>query len=147
MNKPLTILYSLAPRTGPARRMRKSLCRRASAPCPRYWTTCRRRSPGHAAAFQNRRTVRAAVNQEFADLSQPIQPGDEVAFFRRSPADRGQGPVGNHLTASYRAFALASDRVAPDLAASAAAMNSSRSPSSTASGFPFSTPVRRSFTN
>jgi hypothetical protein len=49
--------------------------------------------------------------------------------------------------ACYRAFALASDRVAPDRAARAAAMNSSRSPSSTASGLPFSTPVRRSFTN
>ena len=50
-------------------------------------------------------------------------------------------------TGHYRACALASDRVAPDLAASAAAMNSSRSPSSTASGLPFSTPVRRSFTS
>jgi sulfur-carrier protein len=39
------------------------------------------RSPGYASAFQNRRTVRAAVNQEFADPSQPIKPGDEVAFF------------------------------------------------------------------
>jgi sulfur-carrier protein len=38
-------------------------------------------SPRHEAAFRNRRTVRAAVNQEFADLSSPIQPGDEVAFF------------------------------------------------------------------
>ncbi len=47
----------------------------------------------------------------------------------------------------YRADALASLRVAPDLAASAAAMNASRSPSSTAAGLPFSTPVRRSFTN
>lgn len=39
------------------------------------------RSPGHAAAFQNRRTVRCAVNQEFADPSARIHPGDEVAFF------------------------------------------------------------------
>jgi sulfur-carrier protein len=39
------------------------------------------RSTAHAAAFRNRRTVRAAVNQEFADLTWPIQPGDEVAFF------------------------------------------------------------------
>src|SRR5580704_15182157 len=38
------------------------------------------RSPGHAAAFQNRRTIRAAVNKEFADPSEPIQPGDEVVF-------------------------------------------------------------------
>jgi len=39
------------------------------------------RSPGHRAAFENRRTVRAAVNQEFADLLDPVRPGDEVAFF------------------------------------------------------------------
>jgi molybdopterin synthase sulfur carrier subunit len=39
------------------------------------------RSPGHAAALQNRRTVRTAVNQEFAALSAPIVPGDEVAIF------------------------------------------------------------------
>ena len=38
-------------------------------------------SPGHAAAFQNRRTVRCAVNQDFADPTTPIRPGDEVAFF------------------------------------------------------------------
>jgi molybdopterin synthase sulfur carrier subunit len=39
------------------------------------------RSPGHALAFQNRRTVRCAVNQEFADPASPVRPGDEVAFF------------------------------------------------------------------
>jgi molybdopterin synthase sulfur carrier subunit len=39
------------------------------------------RSPGHESAFRNRRTVRAAVNQEFADLLDPVGPGDEVAFF------------------------------------------------------------------
>jgi len=39
------------------------------------------RGPGFAAAFQNRKTVRCAVNQEFADPSVRIQPGDEVAFF------------------------------------------------------------------
>ncbi len=39
------------------------------------------RGPGHAAAFQNRRTVRCAVNQEFADPSTVLRPGDEVAFF------------------------------------------------------------------
>ncbi len=47
----------------------------------------------------------------------------------------------------YRACAEASLRVAPTRAASAAAMNSSKSPSSTASGLPVSTPVRRSFTS
>jgi molybdopterin converting factor subunit 1 len=38
-------------------------------------------SPRHAAAFQNRRAVRCAVNQDFADPATPIRPGDEVAFF------------------------------------------------------------------
>jgi molybdopterin converting factor subunit 1 len=39
------------------------------------------RSPGHASAFANRRTVRCAVNQEFADPDARVGPGDEVAFF------------------------------------------------------------------
>jgi molybdopterin synthase sulfur carrier subunit len=39
------------------------------------------RTPGHQSAFSNRRTVRVAVNQEFADLLDPVRPGDEVAFF------------------------------------------------------------------
>jgi molybdopterin synthase sulfur carrier subunit len=39
------------------------------------------RSPGHASAFANRRTVRCAVNQEFADPAARVGPGDEVAFF------------------------------------------------------------------
>lgn len=37
--------------------------------------------PRHAAAFQNRETVRCAVNQEFADPDTVLRPGDEVAFF------------------------------------------------------------------
>jgi sulfur-carrier protein len=39
------------------------------------------RSPRHAAAFQNQKTIRCAVNQEFADPSAHLSPGDEVAFF------------------------------------------------------------------
>ena len=39
------------------------------------------RSPGHASAFASRRTVRCAVNQDFADPTTRIAPGDEVAFF------------------------------------------------------------------
>lgn len=39
------------------------------------------RSPGHASAFANRRTVRCAVNQDFADPATRLHPGDEVAFF------------------------------------------------------------------
>ncbi len=38
-------------------------------------------SPGHADAFANRRTIRCAVNQEFARPDQPVRQGDEVAFF------------------------------------------------------------------
>ena len=36
---------------------------------------------GHAAVFQNRHTVRCAVNQDFAGPDAPVRPGDEVAFF------------------------------------------------------------------
>jgi molybdopterin synthase sulfur carrier subunit len=39
------------------------------------------RNDRYAAAFQHRRTIRCAVNQEFADPSSPVQAGDEVAFF------------------------------------------------------------------
>jgi len=39
------------------------------------------RDPGHAAAFQNRRTIRCAINQEFASPDAAIAPGDEIAFF------------------------------------------------------------------
>lgn len=39
------------------------------------------RSPGHASAFANPRTIRAAVNQEFATPDRRIAPGDEIAFF------------------------------------------------------------------
>ena len=42
------------------------------------WLTAR--SPRYAAAFQTRRAVRCAVNQDFADPATPIRPGDEVAF-------------------------------------------------------------------
>jgi len=35
----------------------------------------------HAAAFKDRKTVRCAVNQEFADMATLLRPGDEVAFF------------------------------------------------------------------
>ncbi len=41
----------------------------------------RQRSAGHAAAFAMARTVRCAVNQEFADPATKLSPGDEIAFF------------------------------------------------------------------
>ncbi|WP_254073050.1 molybdopterin converting factor subunit 1 [Acidisphaera sp. S103] len=37
--------------------------------------------PRYANAFANRRTVRCAVNQEFAGPDAVIRAGDEVAFF------------------------------------------------------------------
>ena len=35
----------------------------------------------HVSAFQNRRSIRCAVNQEFADPATVLSAGDEVAFF------------------------------------------------------------------
>ena len=35
----------------------------------------------HAAAFRNQTTIRCAVNQEFAEPTALLHPGDEVAFF------------------------------------------------------------------
>lgn len=39
------------------------------------------RGPGFAASFTANRTVRCAVNQEFARPETPVADGDEVAFF------------------------------------------------------------------
>ena len=78
---PLTILYFawLRERTGASQE---------SVPLPAGVTTVGElvawlaaRSPGHASAFANRRTVRCAVNQDFADYAARVGPGDEVAFF------------------------------------------------------------------
>lgn len=81
MSKPLTILYFawLRERTGLAQE---------ELPLPEgvgsvgqlidYLSA---RDPRHEAAFRNRKTIRCAINQEFAPLSFPVQPGDEVAFF------------------------------------------------------------------
>ena len=35
------------------------------------------RGGGYASAFANRKTVRCAVNHEFADPTTPVRPGDE----------------------------------------------------------------------
>jgi len=81
MTKPLTILYFawLRERTG---------CAEERLPLPDGVRTVAdlaawlgERSAGHRAAFANLRTVRAAVNQEFADPATVLNPGDEVAFF------------------------------------------------------------------
>ena len=39
------------------------------------------RSPGHAAAFQDRNSVRIAIDQEFAEPDATIQGAREIAFF------------------------------------------------------------------
>ena len=38
-------------------------------------------SPGHAAAFANPTAIRAAINQDFAGLSDVVSDADEIAFF------------------------------------------------------------------
>ena len=80
-NTPLTILYFawLRERTGLARE--ELLLPAGIETVAGLVDYLAMRGPGHAAAFQNRGTVRCAVNQEFADPSAPIGPGDEVAFF------------------------------------------------------------------
>ena len=39
------------------------------------------RGPGYAAALENRRAIRVAVNQDYADNDHPLAPQDEVALF------------------------------------------------------------------
>ncbi|MFO1028371.1 MAG: molybdopterin converting factor subunit 1 [Acetobacteraceae bacterium] len=39
------------------------------------------RGGGYASAFANRRTIRCAVNQEFAEPGTAVNPGDEIGFF------------------------------------------------------------------
>lgn len=38
-------------------------------------------SPRHAEAFANPAVIKAAINQDFAELDAPIADGDEVALF------------------------------------------------------------------
>jgi sulfur-carrier protein len=81
MTQPVTVLYFawLRERTGTAREeiVLPDDVRTVSALLDHLTA----RSPGHAAALHNRRTVRTAVNQEFADPAGAVHPGDEVAFF------------------------------------------------------------------
>jgi molybdopterin converting factor subunit 1 len=81
MNKPLTILYFawLRERTGFAQE--EIALPDGVATVSALVDYLSSRSAAHATAFQNRRTVRCAVNQEFAEPSSPVRPGDEVAFF------------------------------------------------------------------
>jgi molybdopterin converting factor subunit 1 len=78
---PLTVLWFawLRERTGTAEEQVSPPADIATVGALIDWLSAR--SPRHAAAFQNRRTVRCAVNQDFADPATPVRPGDEVAFF------------------------------------------------------------------
>jgi molybdopterin synthase sulfur carrier subunit len=81
MSNPVTVLYFawLRERTGTAEET--VTLPDASTTVAHLVGLLAARSAGHAAAFQNRRAVRCAVNQEFADPSALVRPGDEVAFF------------------------------------------------------------------
>jgi molybdopterin synthase sulfur carrier subunit len=81
IDAPLTILYFawLRERTGTAEETVTPPADVRTVGDLNAWLA--ERSPGHASAFANRRTVRCAVNQDFADPAAPIGPGDEVAFF------------------------------------------------------------------
>jgi molybdopterin synthase sulfur carrier subunit len=78
---PLTILYFawLRERTGTSQESVTPPAGVATVGDLVGWLAAR--SPGHASAFANRRTVRCAVNQDFADPATRVGPGDEVAFF------------------------------------------------------------------
>ena len=78
---PLTILYFawLRERTGTSQECVTVPPAVATVGALMDWLAAR--SPGHANAFANRRTIRCAVNQEFADPAARVGPGDEVAFF------------------------------------------------------------------
>jgi molybdopterin synthase sulfur carrier subunit len=81
MSKPLTILYFawLRERTGSTQE--ELLLPGGVETVGDLIDYLSARNPRHATAFRNHKTIRYAVNQEFADLSSSIRPGDEVAFF------------------------------------------------------------------
>ena len=41
----------------------------------------RGRSAGHQTALRNLKTVRVAINRNYAGLDSPVRPDDEIAFF------------------------------------------------------------------
>ena len=81
MTKPLTVLYFawLRERVGMAQQ--EVILPQGVSTVSDLLDYLSASSPRHLVAFQQRRTIRCAVNQEFSDPSGKIQPGDEVAFF------------------------------------------------------------------
>jgi molybdopterin converting factor subunit 1 len=78
---PLTILYFawLREKTGTSEETLTPPARVRTVDDLMGWLA--ERSPGHTIAFSNRRVVRCAVNQNFAEPATFLHPGDEVAFF------------------------------------------------------------------
>ena len=81
MNKPLTILYFAWLRERVGRSQEELHLPPGIRTVADLVTYLADRDAGYATAFQNRRTIRCAVNQEFADPDAPVRPGDEIAFF------------------------------------------------------------------
>jgi sulfur-carrier protein len=81
MSKPLTILYFawLRERTGMSEE--QLVLPAGVRSIADLMAFLAERGSAHAEVFRSRRTVRCAVNQEFADPATELQPGDEVAFF------------------------------------------------------------------
>jgi molybdopterin synthase sulfur carrier subunit len=81
VDTPLTILYFawLRERIGSSQESVSPPAEIATVGALVDWLS--QRGPGYASAFAHPRAVRCAVNQEFADPSARIGPGDEVAFF------------------------------------------------------------------
>ncbi len=81
MNKPLTILYFAWLRERVGRSQEELHLSPGIHTVADLVTYLADRGAGYATAFQNRRTIRCAVNQEFADPDAAVHPGDEIAFF------------------------------------------------------------------
>ena len=81
MSKPLTILYFAWLRERVGRSQEELDLPPSVRTVADLVTYLADRGPGYATVFQNRRTVRCAVNQEFAGPDVAIKAGDEVAFF------------------------------------------------------------------
>jgi sulfur-carrier protein len=81
MSKPLTILYFAWMRERVGLSQEELSLPEGVATVAQLVDWLSVRDSGHASAFENPGAVRCAVNQEFADYTVALHPGDEVAFF------------------------------------------------------------------
>ena len=81
MSKPLTILYFAWLRERVGTTQEEMVLPEGVSTVSHLLDCLSARSVAYQMAFQERRTIRCAINMEFADLSSELQPGDEVAFF------------------------------------------------------------------